>query len=91
MPQVRTVRINGQSLRDLRTRRGLSAAKLAKKIGRARQSVVRLECDGTASLVFAYQLANALGLKDDNGQPDFSAFVLADEDEAEPEPGEKAA
>lgn len=60
MPQVRTVRINGQRLRDLRTQRGLSAGKLARKISRARQSVVRLESGGTASLVFAYQLANAL-------------------------------
>lgn len=63
MPQVRTVRIDGERLRDLRTRRGLSAQKLAKKIGRARQSVARLELGGTASLVFAYQLANALGVE----------------------------
>lgn len=60
MPQVRTIRINGERLRDLRTQRGLSGGKLAKKIGRARQSVARLELGGTASLVFAYQLARAL-------------------------------
>lgn len=62
MPQVSTVRIDGRALRDLRTRRGLSVRRLAKKIGRHYQSVTRLEIGAgkRASLVFAYQLANAL-------------------------------
>lgn len=79
-------------MRDLRTRRGLSAGKLARKIHRARQSVVRLESGGTASLVFAYQLANALGLTDENGQPDISPFAVADDEpDEETAPGNQAA
>ena len=62
-------------MRSLRTQRGLSVQKLAKKIGRARQSVARLEGGGTASLVFAYQLANALKV-------DLAEFTL-DDTEAE--------
>lgn len=62
MPQVRTVRVNGEALADLRTRRGLTITKLAKMIGRHRQSVNKLETGRIthASEVFAYQIANAL-------------------------------
>ena len=83
MPQVSTVRVNGPALRDLRTRRGLSVSQLAKKIGRHQQSVRLLETSAgkTASLVFAYQLANALGVELDE-------LALADD---EPEQDEDAA
>lgn len=89
MPPVSTVRIDGQQLRDLRTRRGLSVQKLAKKIGRARQSVTRLESGGTASLVFACQLAYAL-------KAELAEFTLTDStaDESEqdaPETAQQAA
>lgn len=62
MPLVSTVRINGSALRDLRTRRGLTVAQLARKTGRRGSSIRNLEVsDGkAASLVFAHQLANAL-------------------------------
>lgn len=81
MPQVRTVRINGEALRALRTSRGLSAAKLARMIGRHYKTVSRLEWDETklASEVLACQLAIALKV-------DVSEFAVTEgaEDDAEP-------
>lgn len=79
MPLVSTVRINGPALRDLRQRQGLSVVRLAGKIGRHRQSITRLEIGNgkTASVVFAYQLANALGA-------DLADFTLTDAADSEP-------
>ena len=79
MPHTRTVRIDGDALADLRARQGLSIVKLAKAIGRHRQSVNKLETGRTthASTAFAYQLARALGVE-------VAAFTL-------PEPGEDGA
>lgn len=76
MPPVRTVRIKGPALRDLRERRGLTVARLARKIGRHCQSITRLEIDRDgkeASRVFAYQLANAL-------KADISDFTFPEDD-----------
>lgn len=89
MPLVSTVRIDGHALRDLRTRRGLTRQQLAGKTGRRNSSIRNLETGGgkRASLVFAYQLANALGLTDENDEPDISRIVIAGEvpDEADAE------
>ena len=62
MPQTRTVRIDGTALADIRTSRGLTITRLAKMIGRHRQSINKLETGRSthASGVFAHQLANAL-------------------------------
>lgn len=78
MPQVSTVRINGPALRGIREQRGLSVQQLARKIGRHRQAITRLEISKEgkpASLVFANQLANALST-------DIAEFALT-EDESE--------
>jgi transcriptional regulator with XRE-family HTH domain len=85
MPQVSTVRIKGPVLQDLCEQRGMTPPQLARKIGRHRQSVTRLMRKGgpTASRVFAYQLANALGVE-------IADFTFPD-DPAEAEPDEVAA
>lgn len=76
MPQTSTVRIKGRVLRDLRTRRGLTVRQLATKIGRHQQSVRVLETSAgkRASLVFANQLAIALGV-------DVGDFAIADDEQ----------
>lgn len=80
MPQTRAVRINGPALRSLREQRGLTVPQLAARAGRHPQSVRRLETgDGKyAGVVFAYQLANGLGLTGEDGQPDIRPIVVAD-------------
>lgn len=62
MPQTRIVRIDGEALADIRVRQGLTIVRLAKMIGRHRQTINKLETGrtATASAVLAYQLANAL-------------------------------
>jgi transcriptional regulator with XRE-family HTH domain len=86
MPPINTVRIRGAVLRDLRTRRGVTNRSLAQKIGRSQKSLERLERDEgkPLSLVFAYQIANALGIK----VSDFTDYTEA---EAEAEQAEAAA
>ena len=80
MPPVSTVRVKGGVLRTLRTQRGLTMKQLAARVARHPQSIRRLETgDGKlASEVFAYQLANALGV-------DVGDFTYAD-DKAEAGP-----
>ena len=75
MPQVSTIRINGRALRELREQRGLTVQQLARKIGRHRQSITRLEISNgkPASRVFAYQLVNAL-------ETDLSEITLSEDD-----------
>lgn len=64
MPKVSTVPVSGGTLRTLRLDSGMTVPQLAKKTGRHPQSVRRLETskDKRASLVFACQLAKALGV-----------------------------
>ncbi len=63
MPQVSTFRVNGEALRAIRTRRGLSLRRLAAMCPpRHAQSIRKLETatGKPVSEVFAYQIANAL-------------------------------
>lgn len=65
MPQVSTFRVNGEALRVLRVRRGLSLRQLAVQCPpRHAQSIRKLETatGKPVSEVFAYQIANALGV-----------------------------
>lgn len=66
MARKTSILIAGEALRDLRERRGLSVADLARKIGGGRhpQSIRRLETaqpPKRASRPFAHQIARALG------------------------------
>lgn len=77
MPQVSTFRVNGEALRVLRVRRGLSLRQLAALCpARHAQSIRKLETvtGKPVSEVFAYQIANAL-------QVDVSEFTDAGQDE----------
>jgi transcriptional regulator with XRE-family HTH domain len=66
MPRVTTKRPDGDAIRDLRKRKGLSVPQLAAMLPGSRhpQSVRRLEVGKSvlASEVFLYQIANALGV-----------------------------
>lgn len=63
MPPARTVSPDGDAIREIRERLGLSCQQLARKIGRHPQSVRNLEIGArSASAVFINQLAGALGV-----------------------------
>ena len=84
MPQVSTYRVSGEDLRALRVRRGLSLRRLAAMCPpRHAQSIRKLETatGKPVSEVFAYQIANALGVH-------VSTFTdaPADEEQQEQEP-----
>lgn len=85
MPRIQTVHPNGEAIRELRTRQGLSARQLAAKIGRHEKSITKLECnpDALASRVFIHQIANALKV-------DVSELIKPDEDAGD-EPTKRAA
>lgn len=93
MAKTTSVRIKGEALRDLRERRGLSVADLARRCGSGRhpQSIRRLETavppreePKRASRVFAHQIASALGV-------DISEFTIpADASPAQAVPRDQA-
>jgi len=78
MPRVTTKRPDGNAIRALRKRQGLTLPQLAAKLPGARhpQSVRKLETarSALASEVFLYQIANALGV-------DISQITLPDGNE----------
>jgi transcriptional regulator with XRE-family HTH domain len=82
MPRVTTKRPDGNAIRTLRTRRGLSVPQLAAMLPGCRhpQSVRKLEVAKSvvASEVFLYQIANAL-------QVDISEITQPDGDDEEQE------
>lgn len=82
MPQPRSVRVNGDVLADIRARQGLTISRLARMIGRHRQSINKLETGRSthASIVFAWQIANALKV-------DITEFTITDDTEPEPAKG----
>lgn len=84
MPLVRTVQPDGEAIRALRVRRGLTARSLAAKIGRSGQAISNIESGRrTASEVLINQIANALKV-------DVSELIKPDAD-ADDEPNGAAA
>jgi len=81
MPRVTTMRPDGEAIRTLRKRQGLSVPQLAAMLpGRHPQSVRKLEVarSALASEVFLYQIANALKV-------DITEITKPDEDDADEE------
>lgn len=90
MPIVSTFRVNGERLRALRVRRGLSLRQLAALCPpRHAQSIRKLETatGKPVSEVFAYQIANALGVE----VTDITLPAQDEQREAPAEPDEVAA
>jgi len=84
MPIVRTVQPDGDTIRALRVRRGLSLRNLGAMIGRHGQTIRNLELSNRlASEVLINQIANALGV-------DVNELIKPEED-ATDEPGARAA
>ncbi len=86
MPRVTTKRPDGEAIRALRKRQGLTVAQLAARLPGCRhpQSVRKLEVAKSvlASEVFLYQIANALGV-------DIDEITTADDEEDEATSGAK--
>jgi transcriptional regulator with XRE-family HTH domain len=61
MAHVRTVTPDGERIRELRLRRGLTVIELAKRTRRGRATIHHLEAGRRGSEVLIHQLALALG------------------------------
>ena len=83
MPVVPTARVDGPKIRELIWERGYSIASVARKIGRADQSLWDITSGGKQriSVTFARQIARELGVK----VSDISDWTGDDDIESEPE------